>query len=55
MPIISENYPDKLKTIYMPPFALFYNGNLDYLYRRVTYENNEMVEDYSKKFWVDYK
>ncbi len=35
MPIISENYPDKLKTIYMPPFALFYNGNLDYLNYKV--------------------
>ena len=34
--------------------ALFESVNLDYLYRRVTYENNEMVEDYSKKYWVDY-
>lgn len=29
--------------------------NLDYLYRRVTIENNETVDDYSKKFWADYK
>ncbi len=28
LPIISYNYPDKLKTIYMPPFALFYDGNI---------------------------
>ena len=28
LPIISNNYPDKLKTIYMPPFALFYDGNI---------------------------
>lgn len=35
--------------------TLFESVNLDYLYRRVTYENNEMVEDYSKEYWVDYK
>lgn len=31
MPIISKNYPDKLKKIYMPPFALFYDGDIKYL------------------------
>lgn len=35
MPIISENYPDKLKTIYMPPFSLFYTGNIKYLNENV--------------------
>ena len=31
MPIISENYPNKLKSIYMPPFSLFYDGDIKYL------------------------
>ncbi len=30
------------------------SANLDYLYRKVTIENNEIVDDYSKKYWVDY-
>lgn len=29
--IIDDNYPEKLKKIYKPPFVLFYKGNLDYI------------------------
>ena len=29
--LISDNYPQKLKTIYKPPFVLFYKGNIDLL------------------------
>lgn len=35
MPIISENYPDKLKTIYMPPFSLFYIGDINFINKNV--------------------
>lgn len=35
MPIVSDNYPDKLKTIYMPPFSLFYKGNLNFVNKNV--------------------
>ena len=35
MSITDDNYCDKLKTIYMPPFGLFYNGDINLINNNV--------------------
>ena len=46
MPIVSDNYPNKLKTIYMPPFSLFYDNSLEWLNKNVLtiYGSPDIVE-----------
>ena len=29
--LLSDNYPERLKRIYKPPFVLFYRGNIDFI------------------------
>jgi DNA processing protein len=33
--IIDENYPEKLKKIYKPPFVLYYHGNLELINEKI--------------------
>ena len=46
--IIDEEYPERLKKIYKPPFVLFYYGNLDKLeYRKTLGTYAEKLTEYS--------
>ncbi|WP_412032032.1 hypothetical protein [Malacoplasma muris] len=47
--VIDKNYPDELKTIYKPPFSLFWYGNFDLLSKKMIgvygYSNDKNIID----------
>lgn len=50
--ILDENYPDCLKSIYKPPFVLFYKGNLSLLTensKKIAVIGSRLNSDYGKQ------